>query len=64
MGYLLSSLYGRTQVADVLAHVGRREGLPALLDQDHLAHAFEPPHLRDEGLHDDDRHDREQDLVV
>ena len=51
---------GFKQIPNICTHIGRGEGLPALLDKDHLADAFQPPHLRDEGLHDDERHHRQQ----
>ena len=50
---------GFVQVPDVFAHIGRSKGFPALFDKDHLAHAFEPAHLGNERLHDDERHDRQ-----
>ena len=37
---------------------------PCLLDNQHLADALQSPHLVDENLHQHDRHDREQLLVV
>ena len=55
---------GFIEVANILAHIGRGEGFPALFDQNHLTHAFEPPHLADISFHDDDRHDRKQDFVI
>ena len=37
---------------------------PSLLDKYHLADAFEPAHLVDEQLHDDNRRYRKEDRVV
>ena len=64
MGYLLSSLYGRTQILDIRGHIVGCQRLPRLLDNQHLAGAFQTTHLVDEDLHQHDRHDREQLLVV
>ena len=64
MGYLLSSLYGRTEVLQVLGHALLADGFPSLLQEYHLADALQPTHLVDEGLHNDDGHYREEYLIV
>ena len=55
---------GLVEVLDVVCHIGRSDGFPRLLDEDHLTHALQPSHLVDEGLHDDDRHHGEEVFVV
>ena len=54
---------GLVEVLDVLCHHGRGDGLPCLLDDQALAVLLDA-HLLDEGVHDDERHQREQQRVV
>ena len=54
---------GLEKVQNIGTHVGGHQCFPALLDQHDLADAFQPAHLGDEGLHDNERHHRQQHLV-
>jgi len=56
--------HGFVEVAQEGGHAGLRNGLPRLFEQQHLADAFQPAHLRKEGFHDRQRDDRIKDLVV
>ena len=49
---------GLVEILDVLCHHGRGDGLPCLLDDQALAVLLDA-HLLDEGVHDDERHQRE-----
>ena len=51
-------------VEHVGGHVSRGQRLPRLFHYQHLPHSLQAAHLVDEGLHDDDGHDRKQLLVV
>ena len=51
-------------VAQVFGHVRRGECFPRLFHDELLAHAFEPPHLAYESLHDDDGHHGEEFAVL
>ena len=51
-------------VAQVFGHVRRGECFPRLFHDELLAHTFEPPHLIDESLHDDDGHHGEEFAVL
>ena len=55
---------GLEQILDIAAHVGGHKGFPTLLYQYYLADSFQTAHLGDEGLHDDQRHHRQQHLVA
>ena len=52
------------EVFQILGHALLADGLPRLLQQDHLADTLQLSHLVDERLHDDDRDYREEHLVV
>lgn len=64
MGYLLSSLYGRTQILNEAGHARLCDSLPCLFEQQYLADSFQAAHLVDERFHHDDRDNRVEDLVV
>lgn len=63
MGYLLSSLYGRTEIFYIGCHSLLGDGFPRFFQQQDLAHALQPPHLGEEGFHNDDRHHGQQRAV-
>ena len=52
------------EILQVLGHALLADGFPSLLQKNHLADTFQPTHLVNEGLHNDDGHYREEYLVV
>lgn len=55
---------GFEQILQIFRHAFLADGFPGFFQQYHLADTLQLPHLVDEGFHDDNGHNREQDLVV
>ena len=55
---------GLKEILQIFRHALLADGFPGFFQQYHLADTFQFPHLVDEGFHDDNGHNRKQDLVV
>ena len=55
---------GLEEVFQIFRHTLLADGFPGFFQQYHLADTLQLPHLVDEGFHDNDGHNREQNLVV
>ena len=55
---------GLEKIADVIAHIGGCQCLPALFDKDYFPDTFQLAHLGDKSLHDDDGDNRKQHFVI